>query len=315
MTTVGQRHKPSRRRTAGMIVTLAAVPWLWFVVRDRLGLLSDVLAITLPAVAVAAVVVTALVGLRWWPALAVATSVFLMGTAATVLPWIPERTAPVDRAGAVRIAEANIGAGELDGADALLGQRADVLVVSEIGPPLTARLALAYPSTASEWAGPAVGVFSRFPFTVLERPGPDLPGLIVRVDGPAGPFVLEALHVPRAWWRVGPNSYETTAGEHHRLVELAVARAAVEQLPVLIVGDLNTTDRGREYRDLLHEGRLFDAMRETWAAPTQVGEWRGLLVRIDHILIRDGWCADNSDRYLIPASDHLGTVATVGPCG
>ncbi|MGH3460479.1 MAG: endonuclease/exonuclease/phosphatase family protein, partial [Kribbellaceae bacterium] len=76
----------------------------------------------------------------------------------------------------------------------------------------------------------------------------------------------------------------------------------------------NTTDRGRDYRVLTDDARLTDAMRDDWAAPTQIGAWATLFVRIDHILVSQGWCSDDTRRYRVPASDHRGIMATIGPC-
>ena len=85
-------------------------------------------------------------------------------------------------------------------------------------------------------------------------------------------------------------------------------------MPVVVAGDLNTSDRARDYRVLIDDAGLTDAMLDNWAGPTQIGHWATLLVRIDHLLVSPGWCGDDSSRYPIPASDHRGIISTVGPC-
>jgi hypothetical protein len=312
----------SRVRRYGVTVVAGVVPWAWFLVRDRLGVVTDVLAILLPALAVATFLGVGFFGRRHRAAVLFAVSALLVGIVGTVAPWIPHGSGTVDQARAVRIAAANIGSGELDGADNLLAQKADVLVVSEIGQPLTARLSESYPVHVADWNGPSIGIFSRWPMTVIEKPGPDLPGFVLRVQAPSGEFDLIAAHVPRPWWTSGGStyqsgmdngsSYETTVADHHRLIEQIAARVARSDRPVVVAGDLNTTDRGRDYRVLTN--RLHDAMLDTWGRPSQIGRWSALLVRIDHIFVKPGWCSDNATQYPVKASDHHGITTTIGPC-
>ncbi|TQJ06462.1 endonuclease/exonuclease/phosphatase family protein [Kribbella jejuensis] len=316
--------EPLGRRSVGIVIA-ALLPWAWFVLRDRLGVVTDVVAIVLPMLAlVVAVGVGAygLIGRRRRAAIAFAVSTLLVGVVATFGPWIPHGSGTVDPSRAVRFAAANIGIGELEGADTLLGLKADVLVVSEIGEPLTNRLAQSYPNHVADWNGPSIGIFSRWPLTVLEQPGPDLPGFLLRVQAPSGDFDLIAVHVPRPWWTADGSTYdkssdngqpyETTVAGHHRLIQQIAARAARDDRPVVVAGDLNTTDRGRDYR--LLTDHLNDAMLDRWGRPSQVAKWAALLVRIDHLLVKPGWCSDNSGWYPIPSSDHHGLVATIGPC-
>ena len=309
---MGVEVASSRVRRYGAVAAAGLLPWAWFLLRDRLGVVTDVAAIALPMLTLITALVVGFLGRRHKPAVAFAVSAVLVGIVATVLPWIPDGAGTVDRARAVRIAAANIGAGELEGADNLLALRADVLVISEIGQPLTDRLSGSYPVHVAELSGPAIGIFSRWPMTVLERPGPDLPGFMLRVQAPSGDFDLIAAHVPRPWWTSGGPSYQTTVAGHHRLIEHIAARADRDDRPVVVTGDLNTTDRSRDYRVLSRH--LDDAMLDTWGRPSQIGNWSALLVRIDHMFVKPGWCADDSGRYEIPVSDHRGIISTVGPC-
>ncbi|MEU4194387.1 endonuclease/exonuclease/phosphatase family protein [Kribbella sp. NPDC026611] len=312
------------RRYAGLLVG-GLLPWAWFLVRDRLGVVTDVAAILLPLLAAGTALVVGLLGRRRRALVAFAISTLLVGIVGTVVPWIPDGVGAVDTSRGVRIAAGNIGIGELDGADNLLALKADVLVVSEIGPPLTGRLSQSYPEQVHEWNGPAIGIFSRWPLEILERPGPDLPGFMLRVKAPSGDFDVIAVHVPRPWWTSGGStynsstdngaSYQTTVAGHHRLIEqiaLRVERAEQEHTPVVVTGDLNTTDRGRDYRVLTKH--LDDAMLDRWGRPSEIGKWTALMVRIDHLFVSPGWCADDSEWYPIPVSDHNGLAATIGPC-
>ncbi|MFF0267961.1 endonuclease/exonuclease/phosphatase family protein [Kribbella sp. NPDC004536] len=315
--------EPLVRRSAGIVIA-GLLPWAWFVLRDRLGVVTDVLAIVLPMLTLVVALVAGSLGLlgrRRPAALAFAVSTLLVGVVATVTPWIPHGTGTVDESRAVRIAAANIGEGELEGADTFIGVNADVLVVSELGSPLTHRLSQAYQYVESYWNGPAIAVFSHWPLTVLESPGPDLPGFMLRVHAPSGDFDLIAVHVPRPWYTTGGSTYrqknpgqpyETTVAGHHRLIEQIAERAAKDSGPVVVAGDLNTTDRGRDYRILTRP--LHDAMLDSWGRPSQIGRWAALLVRIDHVLIKQGWCSDHNHWYTIPRSDHHGLVTTIGPC-
>ncbi|WP_328999786.1 endonuclease/exonuclease/phosphatase family protein [Kribbella sp. NBC_00709] len=289
--------------------------------RDRFGVVTDVAAILLPMLTLATALVVGVLGRRRRAAVAFAVSTLLVGIVGTVGPWIPHGTGTVDPSRAVRFAAANIGSGELEGADNLIAQKADVLVISEIGQPLTERLSEAYPEHVADWNGPAVGVFSRWPLTVLEQPGPDLPGYMLRVHAPSGDFDLLAVHVPKPWYTSGGSSYdapadsvpyETTVANHHRLIEQLALRAARDDHPLVISGDLNTTDRGRDYRVLADP--LEDAMLNGWGRPSQIARWAALFVRIDHLFMKPGWCSDDTGWYQVPKSDHHGLVATIGPC-
>lgn len=312
---------PSRARRYAAIVIAGLLPWAWFLLRDRFGVVTDVLAILLPMLALIVALVVGVLGRRRRAAVAFAVSTLLVGIVGTVGPWIPHGSGTVDASRGVRFAAANIGAGELEGADNLIAQKADVLVISEIGQPLTERLSEAYPEHVAYWDGPAVGVFSRWPMTVLEQPGPDLPGYMLRIHAPSGDFDLIAVHVPKPWYTSGGSSYdapadtvpyETTVANHHRLIEQIALRAARDDHPVVISGDMNTTDRGRDYRVLA--GPLTDAMLNGWGRPSQIGRWAALFVRIDQLFLKPGWCSDDTGWFQVPKSDHHGLVATIGPC-
>ena len=311
MATDGPPTAVTRATWIGAAALLALAPWLWFAVCDRLGWLSDVGWTVLPALTV--VVVLAAVALRhWWPMCTLAASLVVLTMVAVVLPWTPADRGPVAPGGGVRVIGANVTA-RVDAAATLVGLAPDVLVVSEMTGALTGPLSAAYPHRFWDRDRPGVAVYSRLPLRVTEISGPDLPGVRAEVEGPAGPFVLYALHVPRPWW-TAHGGYQVTAPEHSRLIDVLARRVMAERLPVVVVGDLNTPDRTADFHRLLTGGGLVDAMRDGWAGPTSVGQWAPLLARIDHVLVTHEWCGDESARPALTRSDHSAVAATVGPC-
>jgi endonuclease/exonuclease/phosphatase (EEP) superfamily protein YafD len=299
------------------VAFLAVLPWAWFPLRDPLGIVGDAVAIVLPVLVGLAAVAALVVARR--RAVLPAVSLLLTGAVAVVAPWTPADARAVAPGSGMTIASANV-TSMPSTLPALRAVSADVLVVSEDDASTDAALVAAYPHNAYtpgvprggvySPATPRVGVYSRFPVQVLELPGPDLPGMRVSVDAPT-PFVLYALHVPRPWW-TGRGEYQATVAEHHRLVTVLATRAAHETGPVVLAGDFNSTDRGRDYQ-LLTDG-LVDAMRDGWTGPTSVTTWRPFLLRIDHLLVGPGWCGDASRHFPLARSDHDGITATVGPC-
>ena len=309
-TATPQRPAPGRAWWPHWSWFALVAPWCWFLLRDRLGAVALGVAILMPVlVPLAAAALVVLVRPRRVAA-AVAASTLLAGVVAVVLPWTPQDAGAVAAGRAVTVASANV-RGRATAAGALVAADADVLVISEMAPGLRAPLAAHYPYRAETAAGPDVAVFSRLP---LEAPRTgDLPGLRVEVAGRGGPFVLYALHVPRPWITGASEGYQATPDEHLRIVEGIRDRAAAERSPVVVTGDLNSSDRAPDYRALVRGG-LVDAMRAEWAGPTQVGRWRPLLVRIDHVLVGPGWCGDGARRLDLPRSDHAGVTVAVGPC-
>ena len=313
----GRRWAPrtTGRRVAGSAL-LAALPWTWFLLRGALGPVTDVLALLLPLVlgAVVAVAVAVALRRRRAGALVVAVSTLLTAVVAVAGPWLPADAGPVSADEALIVAAANVD-GQDRPMDALRAVDADLWVVPELSAAVYFGLTATHPhELLSATTPPNVAVFSRYPLQLLEGAGPDLPGQRIRVDGPAGPFVLYALHVPRPWILGDTVGYQVSVSEHQRIAEAVAARVARETLPVVVAGDLNSTDRGRDYRALVPGTGLVDAMRAGVAGPTSVGKWRLLLARIDHVLVSPGWCGDDPRRVGVPGSSHRAVTVTVGPC-
>lgn len=312
--------RPDRRLVAA--AAWGALPWTWFAVRDVSGLL-DLVAALLPLLVLVVLAATAATAaVRRSAALAAAgVSWLLFGLVVVLAPVRAEETGPPRDA--VTVAVANVAArGEraAELAATLDGPDAGVLVVAELPESLHARL-----DAASPWAladlprvadadppRPDIGVYSSLRLTRLDSPT-WFPGIRVRVEAPA-PFVLYALHVPRPGF--GETEYSLGWRAHRRLVERIAALAGAERAPVVVAGDLNSSDRGGDYRALRRV--LRDAMRTETAAPTFVWPsalWRVLRLRIDHVLIPPAWCAAGPKRLPLPGGDHRAIRVDVGPCG
>ena len=300
------------RRTLPVWVWLvfAALPWAWFLLRDTLPLL-DAVSVVLPIVGVVALVVGGVVAITTARLLPLVTGVSAFAAVAFAVlgPRSPEPAAqPVMP---IRIAAANIARadGDARGAvDALSDRRADVLVVVEMPRSFGDTLERASPELRHHQIQGEIGVWSRWPIRDLPLPDGFLGSRVfrVRVDAEA-PFVLYAVHAQNPL-------YEESFADQQRLDRALAAAAAREELPVVVAGDLNLSDRAGGYRILT--GVYRDAMRAgVWATDTyRLHIWRALLLRIDHVFVPATWCAMNPEVFPIPTSDHEGIAATIGPC-
>lgn len=296
----------------------AALPWSWFVLRDTAAIFEWV-AILLPLLALGAVVL--LLAVAWLfrsreIALLVASGI-VVTLVAVVAPWTPASTGP-PRDG-VRLVAANVFGNNQHRAAVtrdLLAAKADVLVVSE----LTTRQAhvadsldASYPYRLGE-DHDEVRVWSNFPLqgNVVTGEINGANGAEVTVQAPAGPFLLYALHLYRPSLRALGD--QVTVEEQARLVRKLNERMATADLPVVVAGDLNLTDRGTAFRAMAKNRR--DAARAGWTGPTSFrARNRPLLLRIDHLLIPRDWCTADAHRVRLTGSDHRGVAARIGPCG
>lgn len=302
------------------LAPFVALPWTWFLVRD-LHPAADVVALGMPvlvAVAVAGCLVSVLIHRRPTP-LASAASWVVFGFVVIVGPWTPRSAPPpVD---AVRIVAANTYGSRpyppSIGMD-IAAQAPDVVVVSEVSPGVEEELGARFASTVRADAGRSgrsdVAVFSDLPMELLDLPDGlgGSRGLRVRVDGPAGPFVLYGLHLPPP--RARPDGYpDVSVRRHHEIVRALRDAVARERLPVVVAGDLNLVDRASGYRSLTRV--LDDAMRSTWLRPTSLRAGTlPLLARIDHVMVPESWCSTDASVFTLTGSDHRGVAATTGPC-
>jgi endonuclease/exonuclease/phosphatase (EEP) superfamily protein YafD len=296
------------------------VPWTWFLVRD-LHPAADVVALGMPVlVGVAVLGTVVLAALRRRTALlAVAVSWLLFGLVVVVGPWVPRPGAdPVD---AVRVVAANTFGSQSYppsvGAD-IAEQSPQVVVISELSAGTEEELRSRFDAVERAAPGrsgqPHVGVFTDLPVERLDVPaGVDgSRGVRLRIEGPSGPFVLYGLHLPPPRPRPG-DPPDVSVREHRRIVDAVHDAIAVEDLPVVVAGDLNLVDRTYGYRQLL--GVLDDAMRDGWVRPTaRRRPTLPVLGRVDHVLVSESWCSTDTSIFSLTGSDHRGVAATVGPC-
>jgi vancomycin resistance protein VanJ len=160
-------------------------------------------------------------------------------------------------------------------------------------------------------------IFSRFPARAVQRP-PGWPKRLrahrIEVDAPSGRLIVYLAHLVRPHF--GPRGLLRLPGQmaaQRRERDALLASARRESEPVVIVGDFNSSDRGRGYRQITDTFR--DAMRSRWAGPTYAAlVWRPLLLRIDHVFVPRDWCSAAPERFAVRGSDHQGVAVDVGPC-
>lgn len=303
---------PSRtlRRTVSPWALLALGPWTWFLVRDAWAPL-DAIAVGLPILGLAGLLVGGLASVRTGRLVPLAAGLSCAAAVATgiLAPRAPQDATAPDQP--IRFAVANIqrGNGTSERAiGALRAQEPDVMVAIEMPPGFAARLQEASGELVHHLAHGELGVWSRWPVRSQALPTgyPDVRLLRVRVEADQ-PFVLYAFHARNPL-------YEESFADQRRLDELLAGAAEEAGLPVVLAGDFNLSDRAQGYRVLTETYR--DAMRAgTWASDTyDLHVWRALLLRIDHLFVPAGWCAQRASTFDVPGSDHDGIAATVGPC-
>jgi endonuclease/exonuclease/phosphatase (EEP) superfamily protein YafD len=283
---------------------------MWFAVRGTWPPL-DIIAIAVPLLGCAGLVLFGLVSARTGrlPPLVAGLSIFSVAAASVVLPRLPqEQPRPTQP---VRIAAANVLGGNPQperAAAVLAGRDVDVLVMIEAHNGVAAAVEASTTLPEKLDAG-QFSVISRWPLTRLPPAAAagEVPRLRLRIERPGAPFVLRVIHAPNPL-------YETTFEQQEALAAHIVETAEAEQLPAVVVGDLNLSDRAEGYRIITRSMR--DAMRAgSWPGDTyRLHVWRALLLRIDHMFVPNGWCAADAGTFEVPGSDHRGIEATVGPC-
>ena len=322
---------------------LPVAPWLWFVFRSIHPLL-DFVAIALPVLLLIAVALIGTVALLCRSPIAAVTTVslILLFLVAVIAPMRPASAA--EPSAATRIASMNLGLLFFSDNDAgffVFEEEPDLLVGSELAVSHDAEFQSRFEFHETDIIPlerqqqneqglqpegdsfrqnglPSIGVYSNLPLTRLEDPlegtiDGGLPGFRLRVDAEPEPFILYALHVPRPF--PGDGVFQVSASEHVEIVDAVIEAIAAETEPVVVVGDLNSVDRGQAYRTWT--GELDDAMRQSgWAVPTWDRRlpWSLLFARIDHVLISPQWCATNGASHDTRFADHRPLIAEVGPC-
>lgn len=321
----------TRRR----LLVAAAVPWVWFIVRDlphRWGLpwvwrLADLAAYVLPVAALVVALLAVVVGRPRVTAAVVTVSWLVFGAVATVGPWRSQaQPGPVD---GISIAFANLLLTNVDPsvASRLAELDVDVIITTEtngdqyrelverLGPPA----AVGGDEAACTLIGPgdctSLNVWSRLPVSVEgdQSAANTARGLRLVVTPPAGdPIAIYAVH-PAAPSPFGVGAGRSSFVAHRHAIEALRDALLDDERPAVLVGDLNLSDRQPGYRHLTRE--LRDAMRVERVGPTSLKSYlRPLLLRIDHLLVTPDLCSRDARRFTVPGSDHRGVTATVGRC-
>jgi endonuclease/exonuclease/phosphatase (EEP) superfamily protein YafD len=290
-------------------VLAAAVPWTWFAVRD-LGPAMDALAFALPVGAA----VLALVAFGWamlserMRLAVVSLSLAVFSVVVVIEPRLPQPSpAPVDP---FRLVAANLFDGNQEtraAVHALVARHAAVVVPVETPPPLLMLLRRTLTGYSSARIG-RISVFARWPVEPLGSIAgvPTDTAMRVRVDRPGAPFVVYALHLANPL-------HEVSWSQHAAVVERLLRSAEDEDLPVVLAGDFNMTDRSTSYRVL--GGAMRDAMRSTYAGNTyEQALWVLLQLRIDHVFVSRRLCAADARTFGVPGSDHEGVEVELGGC-
>ena len=343
----------SRRRFSNSPISPAwgfvVLPWLWFLVRGLHPLL-EFIAVLLPLFGGAAVVVALYIAASRQHLIAAMTVVsfvvFLL--AAIVSPWRPQdQQLPELPATAMTVASMNVGLYWFSDNDAgfyVDRHQPDLLVGVEFSESHDVEMRSRFENSIADIISlerqqenegltdttgdgtssykrhglPSIGLYSNLPIERLDDPIADeidggLPGIRARVLTNDGPVVVYALHVPRPG--LGSVLYEVSAAEHRAIVDAVISAASAEEEPVMILGDLNSVDRGQSYRAF--EAEFTDGMKsDAWAVPTSDRPlpWSLLYLRPDHLFVSETLCVANPSSEDTQFADHRPIRAQVGPC-
>lgn len=271
--------------------------------------------LTIGAAAVSAAAL--LLARSWWAA---ALAAVLLAVAVGVqVPMVVGSGGPPTDTVAVRVLTVNLrmGAAEPEPLLAIARERADVLIVQELTPDLSDRLAgieseLPYRAVDARPSAAGVGIWSRYPIERYRRdPGYELGVLTasLRVPGVSSEVTVVAAHVVGPWpqpiagWRTEMAALPKT------LATLAKTSGAGA---VIVAGDLNATHDMLPFRRLLSAG-FEDAAEQSGAGldgTYPAGGPTPALIRIDHILTRNAVASD-VQTVRVPGTDHLGVTATI----
>lgn len=264
---------------------------------------------------VAQVVAAAIcLGLRLWPwaGLALVAAVPNVVAIAPYLPGLVAAPASMVAANApVTLVAANLLYSQEDPTRArafLLGQSADIVVLSEFTPRWRQKLAVleqTYPYFAlrDRWNPWGIAVYSKYPFEDVEDLdlGDDQSShLRILLQLPGGRAEVYAVHL------ASPPSGLQAAQRNTQLRRLAARIAAADPaLPRIVVGDFNSTPFSPFFRDLLRDTGLRDGRRPfglhyTWPA-LPVPVW----IAIDHCLVSANVVVTRVAAGPRIASDHL----------
>ncbi len=330
----GGKGHPPRRQVLGLVAALyAAFVLAWYAV-DQTPLaywwaykLADLFNVWL-YVPVPLLAFAILISRRWRASLWLAVPLLTFGLdyGDFLLPKLPPPDGAPLRVMTANVVTVNDQPASL--AEAVLQQSPDVLAVQELGAPmarvLAQRLRDRYPYQAlyPDPSGRGMGVLSRYPIVGDSRPEMgagtcNCQQVTIDFDGQQITLLNAHPHSPDVKVRrLGgvpfPRGFATA--ETEAAVATLVRRAGTIEQPVLVVGDLNTSDRQPSYH--LIRGSLGDAYREAgWGFGYTFPAERVFrltlipLVRIDYVLHGEGWAARAARTVDLPGSDHRGVVA------
>lgn len=305
---------PDRLRKLGLF----AIPWSWFVIRN-VSAWMEVVAVAIPVLGAGALIAAALLAtLSRLPSLRVIlVSTAVVAAVAAIVPRLP-LVAAASRPD-LTIVSANLTGDNPQAAvdvEQALGAEPDLLILLEVNDVAARRFdsierELPYSIVAPALGESRVALFSRSPLLRLEPPpGIDSARIIAARVETADPFIVVAAHLPRPWW-VGSPTQARPGDRQDLVVELGEWLSTLGN-PIVLAGDLNSTDRGLGYRTLIGRADLVDAMRVGWASSTST-KWWPLLLRIDHVLVR-GICPVSASTLPLAGSDHRGVIARLERC-
>lgn len=244
---------------------------------------------------------------------------------AVLVPYLPVRTGPAPEAsGRVRLLTLNLhfGQGDLDELAATVADAdPDLVVLTEVTR-ANAKAFRAAPwsrwfpyrsGTAGDnpgsgtWDARGTMVLSRHPITEAGATSGTLFSTIaVQVGLPGHPFSLIAAH---------PAS--PARGLDHWLSDAeALTRLALDldEAPLVVAGDLNSTAEHLTLRRLAARAGLRDATAGTGWQPTYPAEeWFPPLIQIDRVLATEEFTAAGSTTFAVAGTDHRGLVVDLVP--
>jgi endonuclease/exonuclease/phosphatase (EEP) superfamily protein YafD len=167
-------------------------------------------------------------------------------------------------------------------------ERPDVVVLTEVTPGWADALQAIESEYAFRWvhAGDlrsGIAVLSRQRPTAtreIDLAGTGHPSMLLALDTPGGPISLLGTHL---FWPMGADVAAVRDRQLERLA--AIAR---QQVPLVIAGDLNTTQFSPRFHDLLHDGALANCAAGRGFTPTWPTFVPVLLIQIDHCLATRG---------------------------
>lgn len=150
-----------------------------------------------------------------------------------------------------------------------------------------------------------IGVLSRWPLGPVDPAdfaGEGLPSLAGRVQIADRPMRFLALHTR---WPVTPR----LARARDASLEAAARSIAAGVGPTLVLGDLNATPWSPAYAAFLRISGLRDAANGSRWQPTWLPGFWPLALRIDHVFVSPGLCAEDTQVGPAIGSDHRPLVA------